>query len=131
MLVAQYAVFCLSHGHSQLPRFIWFMELYFNLHSRVLTVGIRTGMFFWLRAARGHLSYFFFFSRLLFFHLHPGRELSKAALGGEELLRALAMFGHRFSVVGVDTGLSVDLVKLMFQTVSTLIHGVVDSVLDR
>ncbi|CAM9611472.1 unnamed protein product, partial [Hapterophycus canaliculatus] len=59
------------------------------------------------------------------------RELSKAALGGEELLRALAMFGHRFSLVGVDTGLSVDLVKLMFQTVSTLIHQLVDSVLDR
>lgn len=43
----------------------------------------------------------------------------------------MAMFGHRFSVVGVDTGLSVDLIKLMFQTVSTLIHQVVDSVLER
>lgn len=59
------------------------------------------------------------------------RELSKAALGGEELLRALAMFGHRFSLVGVDTGLSVDLVKLMFQAVSILIHGVVNNVIDR
>ncbi|CAN0280687.1 unnamed protein product, partial [Ectocarpus sp. 12 AP-2014] len=58
------------------------------------------------------------------------RELSKAALGGEELLRALGMFGHRFSLVGVDTGVSVDLLKLMFQTVSTPVHAVVDSVLD-
>lgn len=41
------------------------------------------------------------------------------------------MFGHRFSLVGVDTGLSVDLVKLMFQAVSILIHGVVNAVIDR
>lgn len=41
------------------------------------------------------------------------------------------MFGHRFSVVGVDTNLSLDLVKLMFQSVSIMIHGVVKSVLDR
>ncbi|CAN0493041.1 unnamed protein product, partial [Scytosiphon promiscuus] len=60
---------------------------------------------------------------------NAARELSKAALGGEELLRALAMFGHRFSLVGVDTGLSVDLVKLMFQAVSILIHGVVNAVI--
>lgn len=39
------------------------------------------------------------------------------------------MFGHRFSLVGVDTGVSVDLLKLMFQTVSTPVHEVVDSVL--
>lgn len=59
------------------------------------------------------------------------RELSKAALGGEELLRALAMFGHRFSIVGVDTSLSTDLVKLMFQAVSLLVHDVVDAILER
>ena len=63
--------------------------------------------------------------------LCAARELSKAALGGEELLRALAMFGHRFSLVGVDTTLSLDLVKLMFQSVSMLMHDVVNSVLDR
>lgn len=57
--------------------------------------------------------------------------MSKAALGGEELLRALAMFGHRFFLVGVDTTLSMDLVKLMFQPVSILIHNVVNFVLDR
>lgn len=40
------------------------------------------------------------------------------------------MFGHRFSLVGVDTSLSMDLVKLMFQAVSILIHGLVNTVLD-
>ncbi|CAN0481587.1 unnamed protein product, partial [Discosporangium mesarthrocarpum] len=56
--------------------------------------------------------------------------MCKSALQGEELLRALAMFGHRFFTVGVGgTSLSLDVVKLMFQAVWFPFHAVVQSVL--
>jgi hypothetical protein len=41
--------------------------------------------------------------------------LLQACTQGGELLRALSMFGHRFLIVGVDTSLSLELVKQMFQ----------------
>jgi hypothetical protein len=58
-------------------------------------------------------------------------ELGRGASQGIELLRALSTYQHRFLLMGVDTNLSLELVKQMFCGSWFHFHGLVGSMLER